>query len=182
MKIWIGSIIEVNNEEKVEENKDCTRCGVNHPVETYHYANKSKGIRKSVCKDCSYEYAKEHIAQDPIAHFHYMQRYIRENREKYSGNHLSKSTVKQCGVYRLSCVLTDDSYIGCSTNIKDRIYKHSKANGRAKQRNLYKLIKEYGWDAFEVEILEECDKAILFERETFYMKKLKPNLNTNKNK
>jgi group I intron endonuclease len=86
----------------------------------------------------------------------------------------------QCGVYQISCELTDDVYIGCSTNIRGRMYKHKKATGRGKQKNLYKLIKEYGWESFDIEILELCDKEVIFERETYWMNKLQPNLNSNK--
>ena len=112
-----------------------------------------------------------------------MKRYYRENPEKFPGNYKTKSIPAECGVYKISCVLTDDFYIGCSTNIRGRIYKHRKASGRGKQQNLYKLIKEYGWEAFDVETLELCDKEVMFERETHYIQKHKPNLNKNqKNK
>ena len=60
------------------------------------------------------------------------------------------------------------------------MYKHRKAHGRGKQQNLYKLIKEYGWEAFETTILEECDKSVMFERETYWIQKLQPNLNKSK--
>ena len=163
------------------DTKECTRCGGEFPVESYHYANKAKGRRKSVCKDCSYLYAKEYIDKDPVAHYHYTKRYYRENPERYPGNHISKSMPKQCGIYKISCVLTDDTYIGCSTNIRDRMYKHRKASGRGKQQNLYKLIREYGWEAFDVEVLELCDKSVMFEKETYYIKLHQPNLNKNKN-
>ena len=117
------------------DTKKCTRCEGDFPVESYHYSNKAKGIRKSVCKDCSYLYNKEFIAKDPVSFRHYMNRYYRENTEKYPGNHISKNMPTECGVYKISCVLTDDSYIGCSKNIRDRIYKHRKAHGRGKQQN-----------------------------------------------
>lgn len=164
------------------DTKKCTRCEGDFPVESYHYSNKKKGIKKSICKDCSYLYHKENIEKDPIAYKHYMNRYYRENPEKYPGNHISKNMPKECGVYKISCVLTDDSYIGCSTNIRDRMYKHRKAHGRGKQQNLYKLIREYGWEAFDVEILELCDRKEVFKRETFWIQELKPNLNKNKTK
>jgi len=162
------------------DTKQCTRCEGEFPVENYHYANKPKGLRKSVCKDCSYLYCKEHIDKDPIAYKHYQNRYYRENSHRYPGNHISKNIPKQCGVYKISCVLTDDSYIGTSTNIRDRIYKHRKATGRGKQQNLYKLIREYGWEAFDVEILELCEKEVMFKRETHWIQELKPNLNKSK--
>ena len=162
------------------ESKKCTRCGEEKTLDQYHYSNKKKGILKSVCKDCSYLYAQEYIAKDPVAHHYYMKRYYEENPDKFPGNYVTKNMPKQCGVYQISCVLTDDIYIGCSTNIRGRMYKHRKASGRGKQQNLYKLIKEYGWESFDVEILELCDKEIMFDRETYWIKKLQPNLNKSK--
>lgn len=162
------------------EMKECTCCGKEYPVESYHYSNKAKGIRKSVCKDCSYEKAKAHIEKDPIAHYHYMRRHYRENPQMYPGNYITKKMPAQCGVYKITCVLTDDAYIGCSTNIRGRIYKHKKANGRNTIKALSKLIKEYGWESMNVEILELCSKADMFALETTYIQKHKPNLNKNK--
>ena len=164
------------------ETKECKDCGKELDVSMFHYSNKKKGILKSYCKDCSYNRVQQHIEQDPVAYKHYMNRYYRENPEKYPGNHISKNMPKESGVYKISCVLTDDFYIGCSTNIRDRMYKHRKAYGKGKQKNLYKLIKEYGWEAFDVEILELCDRENMFKRETHYIQELKPNLNNNKTK
>lgn len=160
--------------------KECKDCGKELPVEMFHYSDKKKGILKSYCKDCSYKRAQEHIAKDPIAHHYYMKRYYKENPEKYPGNHYNKKIPAVCGVYQISCLLTDDSYIGCSGNIRDRMYKHRKASGRGKQQNLYKLIKELGWEAFETTILEECDKSVMFEKETYWIQQLQPNLNKSK--
>ena len=166
----------------MEEVKTCSTCGNDYPVNTYHYSNKAKGIRKSVCKDCSYKKAQAFIAKDPIAHYHYMKRYYRENPERFPGNHISKKHPPVCAVYKVDCMLTEDSYIGCTTNLRARMYKHKKASGRGKQQNLYKLIQEYGWEAFNVEILEETTKENMFEREAYWIKKLQPNLNKNKKK
>jgi len=157
--------------------KICKDCGEELDVSMFHYSDKKKGILKSYCKDCCYNRAQAHIAKDPVAYQHYMKRYAAENPEKFPGNYKTKSIPKQCGVYKISCVLTDDSYIGVSSHIRGRIYKHRKANGRGKQANLYKLIKQYGWEAFDVEILELCDKEVMFERETYWINKLQPNLN-----
>jgi hypothetical protein len=160
--------------------KECKDCKRELDVSQYHYSNKKKGILKSYCKDCSYDRAQFHIAKDPVAYQYYMKRYVAENPEKFPGNYITKSIPKQCGVYKISCVLTNDFYIGCSTNIRGRVYKHRKASGRGKQKNLYKLIKEYGWESFDVEILELCDKEVMFEKETAWIEYLQPNLNTNK--
>jgi len=162
------------------EYKTCTRCGKDHPVESYHYANKARGIRKTVCKDCSYLYAKEHIEKDPIAHHYYMKRYYNENPDRYPGNYRSKKIPPVAGVYIIECLLTDDKYVGCTSNLRNRKYKHSRNVGKSKQTNLSKLIKEYGWSAFSFDVLEECDRANIFIKETEWINKLQPNLNNYK--
>ena len=164
------------------ESKQCTRCSEEHPIESYHYANKATGIRKSVCKDCSYLYSQEFIAKDPIAFKSYMARYVRENPDKYPGNHKSNKVPPVSGVYIIDSLLTDDSYVGCSSNLRDRRYKHSRNVGKGKQHKLATLINEFGWEAFEFRVLKECAKEDIFTLETEYINKLKPNLNINKNK
>ena len=161
----------------MEETKVCKDCGKELPLSKYHYSNKAKGIRKSYCADCCYKRAQAHVDKDPVAHHHYIRRYYRENPEKFPGNHITKKNPPICAVYKIDCLLTDDFYVGVSKNVRDRMYKHRKASGRGKQQNLYKLIQEYGWEAFNVTILEETTPDIMFERETHWINELKPNLN-----
>jgi group I intron endonuclease len=111
-----------------------------------------------------------------------MTRYIKENPDKYPGNHKSNKVPPVSGVYIIDSLLTDDSYVGCSSNLRDRRYKHSRNTGKGKQHRLAKLISEYGWQAFQFRVLETCDKEDIFTLETQYINKLKPNLNKNKNK
>jgi hypothetical protein len=162
------------------ETKICKDCGKDKDISTYHYADKKNGILKSYCKDCSYNRAQEHISKDPIAHEYYMKRYYKENPDKYPGNHKSKKIPAVSGVYVIECLLTDDKYIGCSANLRNRRYKHARNVGVSKQQHLSKLINEYGWQAFSFDVLELCDKDKIFERETHWIQELKPNLNKNK--
>lgn len=162
------------------ETKVCTCCGTDLPISHYHYANKSRGIRKSVCRDCSYKKAQDFIAKDPIAHHHYMKRYYNENPEKYPGNHISKKLPSKTGVYIVDCLLTEDSYVGCTTNLRNREWTHFNAKGKSKNKKLAKLVNEYGREAFEFRVLEYCDKEDMFELETKYIQELNPNCNTNK--
>lgn len=162
--------------------KECKDCGVERPLEDYHYSDKKNGILKSYCKDCSYKRAQEHIAKDPIAHYYYMKRYYRENPDRYPGNHKTKKIPPVAGVYIIECLLTDDKYVGCSANLRNRRYKHARNVGRGKQHNLSKLINELGWEAFSFDVLETCDKKDIFDRETHWIQELKPNLNIAKNK
>lgn len=166
----------------MKENKICKDCGVEKPLGDYHYADKPKGILKSYCNTCCQERVKKFIEQDPIHHRAYMQQYYVENPDKYMGNHYAKSTPRVAGVYLIHCVITDDTYVGCSSNLRHRYYKHRRNVGVGKQKKLSKLINLYTWEAFEWEVLETCDKDKIFERETYYIDKFKPTLNVNKNK
>ena len=162
--------------------KECKDCGVEKDYSEYHYSDKPNGTLKSYCKECSYVRVKKHIDEDPLAYRAYTQRYIRENPDKYPGNHTSKSRPKVAGVYIISCSLTDDSYVGCSSNLRNRYYKHKRNVGFGVQKDLSKLIKEYSWECFSFDILEVCEPEQIFEKETEYIKELKPNLNRNKTK
>ena len=166
--------------EREKMTKECKDCGVDKDLNEYHYSDKKKGILKSYCKDCSYNRAKKHIEKDPLAHYYYMKRYYKENPDKYPGNYITKKVPPVAGVYIIECLLTDDKYIGCSSNLRNRRYKHSRNVGVGKQKPLSKLIKEYGWEAFSFDVLEECDREMIFERETHWIQELKPNLNNYK--
>jgi len=163
------------------ETKQCRDCGEELPITEFHYSDKSRGIRKSYCKGCSYKRVKKHIDKDPLAYRAAMQRYYKENPEKYPGNHYNQKVPPVSGGYIIDCLLTDDSYIGCSKNLRNRRYKHSRNVGVRKNKPLSKLIKELGWEAFEFRVLEECDGEIIFERETHWIQELRPNLNSHKN-
>jgi len=168
------------NTTKMSMKKTCKDCGKDKDISTYHYADKKNGILKSYCKDCCYERAKAQIEKDPIAHEYYMRRYYKENPDRYPGNHKSKTIPAVSGVYVVECLLTNDKYVGCSSNLRHRKYVHSRGIGHHKIKSLSKLVKEYGWSAFSFDVLEICDKEVMFERETQYIQELQPNLNSYK--
>jgi group I intron endonuclease len=87
---------------------------------------------------------------------------------------------KKAGIYKLTCRDNGKIYIGKSVNIKSRLDNHKAASKRTNGRYYFEhaLIK-YGWDAFDVEILEFFDdfdknddnqKIKIIERESFYIK------------
>ena len=164
------------------ETKLCKDCNKELDINLFHFSNKALKRRKSYCKDCSYEHNKKHIAKDPLAYKYYMQRYYKENPEKYPGNHKAKKIDTIAGVYIIEHLLTDNTYIGCSSNLRNRRYKHSRNVGNSKNKPLSKLIKEYGWESFSFDVLELCDKSVMHERETHYIHKLNPTLNNYKTK
>lgn len=74
------------------------------------------------------------------------------------------------GIYALTNTKTGKKYVGQSIDIGRRMVEHSKgkepfAIGRA--------ISKYGWDSFEVEVLELCDRESLNEREIAWIEQLR---------
>ena len=74
--------------------------------------------------------------------------------------------MKKSGIYIFKNMMNDKVYIGQSVNIESRVKEH-KYRGSL----LFKAIKKYGWNNFYYEILEECDRELLDDREEFYIEK-----------
>lgn len=81
------------------------------------------------------------------------------------------------GIYKITNKITGQSYIGKSTNIERRWCEHKtpKAQGNNK---LHDDMKKYGIDNFVFEVLEECEKSILFDRELYFIRQTNPYYNT----
>lgn len=61
----------------------------------------------------------------------------------------------KAGIYKLTCSVTGKSYIGKSVNIRIRINHHKRYDATSKYNSYLKnAIVKYGWDSFNVEILE----------------------------
>ena len=78
------------------------------------------------------------------------------------------------GIYKITNKTNGKCYIGQSTRIekrwKDHYYAHQNINDEGYNYPLYKAMRKYGYDNFTFEILEECNTALLNEREMFYIK------------
>lgn len=72
------------------------------------------------------------------------------------------------GIYKITNKINNKSYIGQSTNIQRRINEHRWANENSRIP-FHKAIDKYGWDNFQVEILEECNLEDLNERESYWI-------------
>lgn len=86
------------------------------------------------------------------------------------------------GIYKITCDVTSDCYIGMSTNITNRWSQHLEdlKNG-SKSFKFKNLIEKYGLKAFSFKILDENDsftKDELLKLEASYILNLKPSLNT----
>jgi len=77
-----------------------------------------------------------------------------------------------CGIYKITNQLTQEIYIGKSTNIKRRWTEHVKSSldiGTIAKTKIHSAIKDNGIENFTWEVLEECSKSIYSEREKFYI-------------
>lgn len=79
-----------------------------------------------------------------------------------------------CGIYKIENNLNHHIYIGQSVNILDR-WRHHKTRAFNKSdtsynSSLYKAFRKYGLENFSFQIVEECDRNSLNEREKFWIK------------
>lgn len=74
-----------------------------------------------------------------------------------------------CGIYALTHNATGKKYVGQSINIERRLYIHSLGKARYP---IGRAIKKYGFDAFSIEIIEECERGQLGEREQHWISRL----------
>lgn len=83
------------------------------------------------------------------------------------------------GVYRLTNVVTGDSYVGASIDMYQRRCGHgSNLTAGKSSSKLQKLHKKHGMASFVFDVLEECPIDALNRRERAWIRKLKPTLNT----
>lgn len=79
------------------------------------------------------------------------------------------------GIYKITNLVNGKVYIGQSVDINRRIKRHkSRAfniNSNGYGYPLYKAIRKYGIDNFSFEVLEECAKDELNEKEIYYITK-----------
>ena len=76
-----------------------------------------------------------------------------------------------CCVYKLTNKITGEFYIGSTFSLKSRLKYHRYNYSNNPNKRLGAAIAEYGWDNFSVEILEECTRDNVRDRERFYIEK-----------
>ena len=79
----------------------------------------------------------------------------------------------KCGIYCIENKINEKKYIGQSTNIEERWYRHKLRYNEQSESDkpLYLAMKKYGIENFTFSILEECNRDLLNEREEFYILK-----------
>ncbi|WP_079708095.1 GIY-YIG nuclease family protein [Paraliobacillus ryukyuensis] len=78
------------------------------------------------------------------------------------------------GIYKVTNLINGKMYIGQSTNIKKRFTSHKNAINRSDddprgQGPLYDDMRNYGVENFSFEVMEECSKNELNEKEEYYI-------------
>ena len=77
-----------------------------------------------------------------------------------------------CGIYKITRLKTKEVYVGQSTNIKNRWQEHCKSCfnvGTIARSILHTTMQLDGIENFAFEVIEECPKDKLTEREKFYI-------------
>ena len=75
------------------------------------------------------------------------------------------------GIYKITNIQNEMCYVGQAVNISDRWKQHIKRGigAEAPTRNkLYPAMQEIGVENFTFEIIEECDRSLLNEREDYW--------------
>lgn len=124
-------------------------------------------MAKSIYKKAEFKIkTKKHVAVDHCHSFS-------ENHNKFR-----KKWMGQSGIYKITCLLNNKFYYyGSSKDLGTRLKYHYYVT--PKDSNKFGLfLKTVGWDYFSVTIVELCDSKDLAERETWYLQKYRPLLNT----
>lgn len=79
---------------------------------------------------------------------------------------------KICCVYKLTNTVTGKFYVGSTFNLHSRMKYHRYSHKKNPNKALGSDIAKYGWDAFRVDVLEECTRENVRDRERFYIESL----------
>lgn len=78
-----------------------------------------------------------------------------------------------CGIYKYENKINGKIYIGQSKDIKARIRGHRFSANHLEDKDaempIHKTLRKYGEENFNIEILEECNKKVLDEREKYWI-------------
>ena len=89
---------------------------------------------------------------------------------------LSKKII--CGIYKITNLLTEQCYIGQSVNIADRWKQHCKCGlgiDASSTNKLYSAMQKDGVWNFTFELLEECPKELLNQKEKLWIQMYQSN-------
>lgn len=80
---------------------------------------------------------------------------------------------KMAYIYKITNTETNKAYVGkTNLTIQERFNRHIR-NSSGGQTHLYKSMKKYGIDKFNIELLEECEPDKLDQQEIYWIDELK---------
>ena len=78
-----------------------------------------------------------------------------------------------CGIYKIENLINGKIYIGKSVDINYRIANHKSESFNPKSNAydtaIHRAIRKYGLNNFSFEVIEECDRSNLSEREKYWI-------------
>ena len=77
-----------------------------------------------------------------------------------------------CGIYKITNLITEQCYIGQSVNIQQRMKQHCKCGlgiEASSTNKLYNSMQKDGIWNFSFELLEECPRELLNQKEAFWI-------------
>lgn len=84
---------------------------------------------------------------------------------------LMDTSTKHCGIYKITSLKDNKTYIGQSVDLKERLRQHIKAGLgiNSSSNKLYTAMKKEGVHNFTFEILEECTRDKLNDKEKYWI-------------
>lgn len=76
---------------------------------------------------------------------------------------------KTTGIYCVIHKLTGLCYVGSSLNIPKRMRGHFERMRKGSRTRFHVALREFGIEAFDFSVIEECDQSKLLDREKFYI-------------
>lgn len=90
------------------------------------------------------------------------------------------------GIYKITNINTKKSYVGRSVDVRARVVEHIRSSlglGSIADQAIHQAMREEGLENFMFELLEDCEKDKLAEREKYYIDIFQSNIHGyNKNK
>lgn len=77
--------------------------------------------------------------------------------------------IRASGIYAFIHRDTGMVYVGSSVDIRGRIYNHIGEARHGSRTRFHRALREFGVQSFDVEVLEECPRDALLDRERFYI-------------
>lgn len=116
------------------------------------------------------EMVKGQLSNPRILSMLIWQTFFQKALKQLSANILGIHTT--CGIYKITNQVTDECYIGQSVDIAKRWAEHAKCGlgiDTPPKNKLYAAMQEHGLWNFSWELLEECSREELDEKEAYYI-------------